>query len=96
MTTTDHLNAITERLAHARGRRDRSSRPDQKAYFAHEVSMIERERENELAFLAARGVVVSEPTVEDLLAELDALEPARPRRITGKQAHLVDDVKRPG
>ncbi|MFG1302680.1 hypothetical protein V5F34_00875 [Xanthobacter autotrophicus] len=97
MTTTDHLDAINERLARARARAASATRPSDKGWFEHEVLMLKRERENELAFLASRGVIAHEPTVEDLLAELDALDPAiAPRRITGKQAHLVDDVKRPG
>lgn len=101
MTTqpsTDHLDAINERLAHAKARSARTDDPRARAWFEHEVQMIERERNNELAFLAAHGVVVIEPSIEDLLAELDALEPQptpHRRQITGRSALRVDDVTRP-
>jgi hypothetical protein len=95
--TTDHLDAINERLAHAKARCARTNDPRAKAWFEHEVQMIERERNNELAFLAARGVVVIEPSIEELLAELDALEPQptpRRRKVSGFSALRVDDVSR--
>lgn len=90
--STEHLDAINERLDHAKARAAWTDDRRAKAWFEHEVQMIERERNNELAFLAANGVIVIEPSIEELLAELDALEPQptpRPRKITGRSALRV-------
>lgn len=77
MPETSHLDAIDLRLSHER-ERARSARTErERTYREHNVRMIERERENEISFLAKRGIVIADPppmSIEEIMAELDAIE----------------------
>ncbi len=75
MLDLTHLEAIELRLSHERARAAAAKPGKARDWRNHNVRMIERERENEIAFLTARGFTV--PTLDDeamtddeLLAEL--------------------------
>jgi len=64
MYDLSHINAIDLRLSHERARAA-SAHGKEAAWRWHNVAMIEKEREAEVAFLLARGVHVS-TAVEDM------------------------------
>lgn len=65
-----HLDAIQERLHHARQRMALAT-GGARDWFAHEVAMIEREEASEYAFLGIKPVPIDEIMSDDeLLAEL--------------------------
>lgn len=70
MGDTSHLDAIELRLSHERSRVAAAKPGKEREWREHNVRMIERERESEIAFLAARGVAVpAAPTLEEILAD---------------------------
>lgn len=74
MENLDHLHAIELRLSHERARVDAAKNDKEREWRAHNVRMIERERENEIAFLAARGVTVEEaPSLDDIMSDDELL-----------------------
>lgn len=65
-----HLDAIQERLHHAR-QRVALATGKAREWFAHEVAMIEREEASEYAFLGIEPITIDEiMSDEELLAEL--------------------------
>lgn len=69
---TSHLHAIELRLSNTRMRRDRANAKD-KAWWDHEVRMIERELKNERAFLGLPAEKeLPQMSIDEILAELDA------------------------
>lgn len=76
MTDRSHLDAIDLRLSHERERVRTAKTANEREWREHNVRMIERERENEIAFLAKHGIVVEEApamTQAELMAELDEI-----------------------
>jgi hypothetical protein len=69
-----HLHAIELRLSHERARVDAAITDRERNWRQHNVRMIEREREAEIAFLTARGITVDDApatmTDDELLGEL--------------------------
>lgn len=73
MSHYNHLNAIELRLSNECMRRDVSSGKNRE-WREHNIRMIERERQNEIDFLAKKGIFIEEldvMTMEDVLAELE-------------------------
>lgn len=76
MVDTNHLDAIDLRLSHERSRVSTAKTPAEREWREHNVRMIEREREGEIAFLAKHGIVIEEApemTIDEILAEMDEL-----------------------
>lgn len=68
-TDRNHLNAIELRLSHERDRLASARTEKDRAFRAHNVAMIEKERASELRFLGLDDTAV-EMTGDELLAEL--------------------------
>lgn len=71
-----HMNAIEYRLSNERIRRDMATTAKEVEWREHNIKMIERELEGEIAFLKAKGVEVEqfiddEMSIDDILDELD-------------------------
>lgn len=74
MGSLSHLEAIELRLSHERARVAALKPGKERDWREHNVRMIEREREAEIAFLAARGVTVpAAQTLEELLSDDELL-----------------------
>lgn len=73
MADLDHLDAIDLRLSHERARVAAAKTTAEREWREHEVRMIEREREAEVAFLAAKGVEVPAPVSLDDILDDDEL-----------------------
>lgn len=72
---TAHLQALETRLSHERGYLAQATKPAERAVREVWIAQIEREIASEIAFLAARGVVVdrtpaADMTDDDILAGL--------------------------
>ncbi len=75
--STNHLEAIELRLSHERARVSDARTETERAWREHNVRMIEREREGEIAFLAKHGIIIEDTplmTIDEILAELDAFD----------------------
>lgn len=74
MSDLSHLDAIDLRLSHERSRVAALKPGKERDWREHNVRMIERERDQEIAFLAARGVTVpATPTLDEILMSDDDL-----------------------
>lgn len=74
MTSLSHLDAIELRLSHERARVVAATPGKDRDWREHNVRMIERERDAEIKFLAARGATVTAPmTLEEILLTDDEL-----------------------
>ena len=76
MDELSHLDAIDLRLSHERSRVSEAKTDKEREWRQHNVRQIERERQQEITFLAKRGVVVTEApemTLDEILAELETL-----------------------
>lgn len=71
MTDTTHLNALNLRLSNERVRLANAKTEKEREMRAVWVAGIEKEIEDELAFLEKQPVELPEMTDEQLLAELD-------------------------
>lgn len=71
MAETDHLDAIDLRLSHERARVAAAKTPQEKEWREHNVRMIEREREGEIAFLAKRGITFQ--TIDEIMSDDELL-----------------------
>lgn len=60
MSDLSHLDAIDLRLSHERARVGLAKNDKEREWRQHNVRMIERERINEIAFLAKRGITVED------------------------------------
>lgn len=70
MAGFSHLDAIDQRLSHERARVAAAKPGKERDWREHNVRMIEREREAEIAFLAARGVTLpAGPTLDEILSD---------------------------
>ena len=70
MTDTSHLDAIDLRLSHERARVTSAKTEKEREWREHNVRMIEREREGEIAFLAKRGIKIDPtPTIDDIMSD---------------------------
>ena len=67
LTNTPHLDAIDLRLSHERERLRTAKTARDRAFREHNVRQIEREREQEIAFLASKGIVF--PTLDEILSD---------------------------
>lgn len=65
MYTTEHLEAIDLRLSHERARAQTATGKEA-TWRWHNVAMIEKERENEVAFLLSRGVQLPPSSIDDI------------------------------
>jgi hypothetical protein len=69
-----HLEAIDLCLSHERVRAATAKPGKKRDWHEHNVRMIEREREAEIAFLAARGVMVpATPMLDEILSDDELL-----------------------
>lgn len=75
MTDTSHLEAIDLRLSHERARVNLAAAGSkEREWREHNVSMIEREREAEIEFLAKRGIVIeATPTIDEIMSDDELL-----------------------
>jgi hypothetical protein len=60
MSDLSHLDAIDLRLSHECARVALAKNDKEREWRQHNVRMIERERVNEIAFLAKRGITVED------------------------------------
>jgi hypothetical protein len=67
-----HLDAIDLRLSNERARVSSSKKVEEREWREHNVRMIEREREDEIAFLETRGFVV--PSLDEVMNDDELLE----------------------
>ena len=73
MHDTSHLNAIEMRLSHERVRVQEAKTAKERTWREHNVKMIERERDSEIAFLAKHGITLNnepELSLDDIAKEL--------------------------
>jgi len=70
MNELSHLEAIEQRLAIAKSYVAKAKNEKEKGWREHNVKIIEKERQNEIDFLAKKGIVVKEMSDEEILKEL--------------------------
>lgn len=66
-TDYSHLDAIDLRLSHERARVAAARTKKEKEWRAHNVRMIERERESEIAFLKSNGAEF--PGLDEIMSD---------------------------
>jgi hypothetical protein len=72
MSAFSHLEAIELRLSHERARVAAARNTNEREWREHNVRMIEREREQEVTFLASKGIKL--PTLDDILSDDELLK----------------------
>lgn len=85
-----HLNAIDLRLSHERARVSQAKTDEEREWRQHSVRMTERERDQEIAFLARRGIIVTEEqemTLDEIITELGLQRPT-PRNANEKETPM--------
>lgn len=76
MSELSHLSVIEYRLSNERIRRD-NAKGKEREWREHNIRMIEKERQNEVDFLAKKGIIIEDiednfMTVDEIFAELES------------------------